>query len=244
MGHPSVSKRPRAALAFREFALIVVGVLVALALESAWQDRAERAAERELLSGLLAEFARNAESLDRWIGFHQEISTAAKDLAGYLDRSPDGQTVSVPDSLIALLAPTPTYDPEVNSLDAALSSGQISIIRSADVQRALANWTRLLGDAQEEEGRSATQAHRELFPLLGAATRFGPAFSWVVKDVGDSMSGRARGPKPSTSSDVVASRALANALWVRHMHSEGAANELGLLKIGLMEAIALLEGES
>lgn len=229
--------------AAREVLLIVVGVLIALSLESVWQDRAERSAERALLQGLRDEFAENAQSLDRWLELHERIAASADEFIIHIEGVAEGQTVLVPDSLIAELARTPTYDPELNSLDAALSSGQISLIRSVEIQRALASWTRLLADAQEEEQRGADQVYRELLPLLGTATRMGPAVSWLVADVRRVMRGISNGARPSTSSEVTADRRLESALWVRYRLTSSAANELQILRTGLGQVLKLLEEE-
>ncbi len=230
-------------LAVREVVLIVLGVLIALSLESVWQDRADRQSERALLAGLREEFVENAESLDRWIELHERIALAAEQFIAHLADVPQGRVTVVPDSIIGELGRTPTYDPELNSLDAALSSGQIALIRSAEIQRGLASWSRLLSDAKEEEQRAADQVYREFLPLLGELTEMGPAISWLVTDVRRVMRGASNGERPTTSSDVVVDRRLENALWVRYRLTSSAANELQILRTGLGELMALLESE-
>ncbi len=227
----------------REVILIVLGVLIALSLESVWQDRADRKAEQALLEGLRDEFVENAESLDRWLELHERIALAAEQFIAHLAEASPGQVTVVPDSIIGELGRTPTYDPELNSLDAALSSGQISLIRSAEIQRGLASWSRLLRDAKEEEQRAADQAYREFLPVLGELAAMGPAVSWLVTDVRRVMRGASNGERPTSSSDVVVDRRLENALWVRYRLTSSAANELQILRAGLVELLALLESE-
>lgn len=229
--------------AFREVALIVLGVLIALSLDALWQYRVDRGDEGDLLAGLQDEFTENAETLDRWIELHREVATSTEAFLARLEAVPQGSTVSIPDSLIAELGRTPTFDPELNSLDAALSSGQISLIRSVRIQRALASWSRSLSDAQEEEQRAADQAYREFLPLLGEATMMGPAVSWLVEDVRSVMRRETRRPKPTTSSLVRADPRLINALWVRYRLSRSAENELQILRAGLDGMLELLEQE-
>lgn len=217
--------------------------MIALSLESVWQDRAERQSERALLEGLRDEFVENAESLDRWIELHERIALATERFIAHLADLTRGHVAVVPDSIIGELGRTPTYDPELNSLDAALSSGQISLIRSAEIQRALASWSRLLRDAQEEEQRAADQVYREYLPLLGELTEMGPAVSWLVTDVRSVMRGESNGVRPTTTSEVLVDRRLENALWVRYRLTSSAANELQILRAGLGEVLALLESE-
>ena len=149
----------------------------------------------------------------------------------------------ISDSLIAELGRTPTFNPELTSLDAALNSGQISLIRSVAMQRGLASWSRALADAQEEEQRAVDQAYREFLPLLGEATSMGSAVSWLVGDVRNVMRGEPRGPKPTSSSMVTADPRLLNALWVRYRLSRSAENELQILRVSMEDLLAVLEGE-
>ncbi len=203
----------------------------------------DRADERDLLRGLHGEFSENAAALDRWIELHQGVASSASTFLARIEPAPDGASVSVADSLIADLGRTPTFDPELNSLDAALSSGQIALIRSTETQRALASWSRALSDAREEEQRAADQAYREFLPLLGETTRMGPAVRWLVEDVRSVMRGEERGPRPTTSSLVRADPRLMNALWVRYRLTRSAENELRILRESLDELLSFLEQE-
>jgi hypothetical protein len=217
--------------------------LIALSLESVWQSRAARTAEQALLVALRDEFLENATSLERWLGLHERIVSTTEQVIARVEGLPEGQRVAVADSVIAEMARTPTYDPESASLDAAFSSGQISLIRSVEIQRALASWTRLLADAQEEEQRGVDLVYRRLLPHLGAATDLGPAISWLVSDVRSVMRGLPSTGVPQTSTEVIVGGELANLLWVRYRLSGAAANELGILRAALDEVLALLEAE-
>ena len=242
IGSPRSGRRTLWA-AIREVVLIVLGVLIALSLESVWQDRSERMIERELLASLRDEFTHNASALDRWLLLHERGAASAHAFLSYLEEVPEGREVAVPDSLIGELARTPTFDPDMNSLDAALGSGRISLIRSVAIQRVLANWSRLLLDAQEQEQRSVNQTYGELLPLLGSAVSRGPAMSWLASDDRRLMRGEADESRPTTSSSVVSSARLVNALWVRYRLEMSAVNELQILREGLREALTLLDGE-
>ena len=223
--------------------LIVVGVLIALSLEAVWQDRAERAAERDLLRGLRDEFVENSRSLDRWLLLHQRIVSSTREFIAVLESIPPGVAVAVPDSVIGEMARTPTFQPEVNSLDAALNSGRISLIRSVQIQRSLASWSRLLVDAQEEEQESSNHVYRELLPHLGRVTDLRPSLERLTLDVRRIMRGEPSEGWPGSASKVVASHELKNLLWIRFRLSSAAANELEILRGGLDEVLRLLESE-
>ncbi len=155
----------------------------------------------------------------------------------------EGDRIQLPDSLLANLGRTPTYTPSLASLDAALSSGQISLIESVEIQRALARWMRLLEDAQEEETRTAELSYSVILPRLAVSSDLGSAMSYLTEDVRRIMEGRPTEPWPATSSEVVVSRELINLVWVKYRASSAAANELEILKSGLADVLALLEEE-
>ena len=224
----------------REVVLIVSGVLIALSLEATWQYRVDRSDEQALLEEFAIEFQENENTLDRWIVLHQSVASSVEALLGYLESTGEGASVTLPDSLIALIGRNPTFDPDLSSLDAAVSSGRISLIRSPETQSALASWSRSLADAQEEEQRASEQLYRELLPILGEVALIGEAYSWLISDVRDIMRGGVGIERPTSSSFMVVDRRLINALWVRYRLTRSAENELQILRSDLTDVLALL----
>ena len=235
--------KPGFTSAVREVVLIVIGVLIALSLEGLWQDRTERIAERNLLLGLTNEFVDNSRALRRTRGGHRRIVASAEEFIVQVEAALEGQGLLVPDSLIGNIARTPRYRPDMNTLEAALSSGQITLIRSAEVQRALASWRGRLIEAQQEEQAGADLVYGQIFPHLGAVTSVGPALSWLASDLRRLGQGLPSRPWPSTTTRIVASRGLTNLLWVRYRLSSAAVNELEILQQRLDEVLVLLEAE-
>jgi len=246
MKEPSTTPSGRARLslgsAAREVLLIVVGVLLALSLEALWQYRGERTAEGALLEGLRAELAANLESLERTLGAHGRVARSGEELIRRLEGARDGELVMMPDSLLGDVARTPRYRPDMNTLDAAISSGQISLIQALEVQRSLASWRGRLLEAQQEEQAGADFLYAELLPRLGAAGDLGPSLSWLADDL-ERLGQQDRPPRPASSSQLTASQELTNLAWVRYRLSRAALNELGLLQSRLEEVLASLELE-
>lgn len=81
-----------------EFAVIVIGVLVALLVESAWQERGERAEEREALERIRRELV--ADSLDRfndeaWLRMARPSAEAAGPVLAGTDTLPGPAALAV-----------------------------------------------------------------------------------------------------------------------------------------------------
>lgn len=234
------SGQSRVRVTIREVVLIVVGVMIALTLEARWQMILERRAENDLIDRLRVELSRNAESVSRWLTLHERVAASTAELIHVLEDVPPGSRAMVADSLLGNMTRTPTYDPEQGSLDAAVSSGQLSLIRSADIQRALAALGRSLRDAQEDEAQGAAHVQDRLLPHLSEVTDLGPAVAWVVQDVDAVFSGEPTPATPLGARSVVASEELSNLLWLQLRYSSDAMNGLRAYLDDLNEAVALM----
>lgn len=129
-----------------EFFVIVVGVLVALAVDSWASSRNDRVLEQEYLSRLLDDVRYDLAEID----FVTAITAAGEAYADSL--LSDSAAFGEPDRLVAavlLASNARTPDLSRNTLRELVSSGRIALIRSAEVRRALAAYDRAV---TEQEG--------------------------------------------------------------------------------------------
>lgn len=134
-----------------EAALIVSSILLAFAIDAAWNSRGERQREEELLSALRSDFERNAELLRFARSTHESYRSAASD---FLALSTPGAAVSgraVPDETLIGLVSWHTYDPILGTLNSAVASGQLALIRDDRLRIALAGWVDSVEDLVELE---------------------------------------------------------------------------------------------
>jgi hypothetical protein len=123
-----------------EFAVIVVGVLVALLAESAWQERGERAREQVILEDLLDEFRENERRLLRDIDLSQASRESAVAWAAVMK---GGVQVSS-DSVATLWAGALNwgrFDPVTGALRSVVDGGELSLIRNDELRLAVAGWS-------------------------------------------------------------------------------------------------------
>ena len=151
--------------AFSGFAVIVAGVLAALAGDAAWSNRVDRALERELLSDLRNEFEENARRLESDIASveaHNARAVAWADGAlGRSEVSDDSLT-----TLFAMSAMAPArFDPVSGVLRSIIASGQLDLIRDKELRQALAGWPDRTLEAQLSADRMA-QTKDNLIPVL------------------------------------------------------------------------------
>ena len=116
-----------------EFTVIVLGVLVALFMESAWEDRQERQLAEEYLDRLREETRLNRDEFALDVGFNAVNCRAAGDaFTGLHEDSPAPSEDLLRSIRVTALNRTPRY--RRTTCEDLVASGRIGIIREAAVR--------------------------------------------------------------------------------------------------------------
>ena len=114
-----------------EFAVIVVGVLVALALEGWWQAREDRLRESAYLESIVAELDSYVEEMERSLLNHTSAHSRLEKARGLLE---NGRHADNADEFIADLVAASTWFPVMGVstavFDDLVSTGNIRLIRN------------------------------------------------------------------------------------------------------------------
>ncbi|MBN1459023.1 MAG: hypothetical protein JXA57_05770 [Armatimonadetes bacterium] len=246
-GHPLESDRGRmpksVSLALREVFLIVISVLIAIGLDSLWQDRQDRRGERELLEALHNEMELNSRELERWISLHGRVHSSSAELLRMVRATGPGGTIQVPDTLISDIIRTPTFQPELSVLQTALSSGSIALVQNVNLSRELNRWSRSLEEAQEEELKGLHFVEEQLVPHLLRVVDMEPAQRSLVEFSEAHSLGASIPPRSRSSSDVRADPPLANLLARRIFYADFAVTELRVVQTTIAEILEALDRE-
>ena len=148
----------------REVVLIVLGVLIALGIDAAWQYRADRIEETTILRAIRTEMAADTGQLRTRIRMHHDIETTVVAILGDPERI--GQRVTVPDSVMMTLFRRPTFQPTLSALEAALASGRFELIQNNELRQVLAGWPTFVADAVEDEIEARAVLEAQLLPAL------------------------------------------------------------------------------
>ena len=142
-------ERPRIGLrrALAEFGVIVVGVLVALWIDAGWSWLQDRGDEEQLILDVAEEFRSNLAVLDELVAERQAALDRMR--VAMSDGVADLPADSIVPYLLATAAIT-TFNPRRGALEAAVSDGNLRLIRSPDLRSGLTGWDGFLEDAQEE----------------------------------------------------------------------------------------------
>ena len=130
-----------------EILLVVIGILIALQINNANEERKERKKEQVILKQLLSEYNSNLVQLDQKISVRDQMMRAARQLMNLVDH-PELRNKDSIDHLLAETIPYTTFDPIINDL---ASSGELILIRNTELKQALTSWSSNVKDVIEEE---------------------------------------------------------------------------------------------
>ena len=129
-----------------EFAVIVVGVLVALWVDAGWAWLKDRGAEEQLLADLSDEFSANQVLLHTAIDRMEEIAAAGERLLTEGSASVPADSL---ESFLLAVVSVERFNPRLGTLESAVASGRIDLLRDSELRSGLAGWRAMADDATE-----------------------------------------------------------------------------------------------
>ena len=146
--------------------VIVAGVLLALAGDAAWAERSDRSREQEVLVDLLEEFRQNEATLLEDIDTNRKARQAG---AEWSEAMLGHVTISA-DSANALLLTAlwdARFDPVTGALRSLVDGGELQLVESSDLRRALAGWADRTAEARLTTASWDGQRHSLLPFIMG-----------------------------------------------------------------------------
>ncbi|MDX1394727.1 MAG: hypothetical protein R3195_10050 [Gemmatimonadota bacterium] len=164
-----------------EALVIVVSILAAFTVDAWWDGRQESRRERAVLEGILDDFRQSKEDLEFKSGVAEWIATDSRAVLSRVRAAPEGSSIMASTRELAAVVGVPTYDANTATLDAAVSSGEIELVRSRAIREALSSWLRAYRDNAEDERAIRDLGHTSLFPALSEAARLGDVFDAALE---------------------------------------------------------------
>lgn len=152
-----------------------------------------------------------------------------------------GEIIRANDQLIVHLLNNPTFDPPFGIASALLASGQTSVLRSADLRAALGRWPAAIADGYEDQAMLLETGSRHLAPLLQRSVA-NMRSAYAANAIHESERSFGEGGVV-TSSEIVGSPDLWNALYERHARTQIAMADLGRTRVQLQELIDLVASQ-
>jgi len=136
--------------AIGEIVLVVIGILIALQINTWNEERIEKRKEQSVLIGLHDTFSSNLDNLNFIIENSTEAFDASKEIMTLMGPNASDYTNSEVDSLIGHMINYTTYDPSVGTMDDIINSGKLNIIQNKDLKRNISNWSGILNDTKKD----------------------------------------------------------------------------------------------
>jgi len=214
---------------------VILSILLAFAIDAAWETNQERDRETLLLSGLLSEFRSLRPELVTRGGTARRLRRNSVILRDQMAEAAGSRSVDVPDSILMSVIGGPTFQPAINTLDAAMASGEIELILDSGLRNQLAQWRTILADTYESEKEVRAIASARIEPLIARDVALGWYFDNAAKmDAGTFETLGSAALTPSLElSGAIAARA-----FYEQFAAEGLANLLTVLDsiVSLIEA--------
>jgi hypothetical protein len=222
--------------------LIVLSILLAFGIEAWWGEQGERRDESEALQGLHEDFGQTVDRLVEARSAHAKIRTASERLL--FMTGPNAETSDsdiVLDSLVMALIGGPIVFPVMATYDALIASGQVEILSSGELRRALATWAASMADLARLEREARAQMDQRLLPFLWDYIPIVTLDLNVLPEYAESTLERSR--FPSRYRDLLRSLRFENAVEERMNSSRLAIERVAIITEASEGIVSLLEAE-
>lgn len=138
--------------AFGEVLLIVIGILIALAINNSNQDRIVKKNEQIYLNGLRTEFQKSQFKLNELIEVNKGNYKGAKRILEYISNPNEPPTEKTFSQLLLKTFYSDIYfNPNNSLLNEMINSGSIKDISNPELRLQLTNWLSTLEDISKQE---------------------------------------------------------------------------------------------
>ncbi len=168
--------------ALGEIVLVVLGILIALQINTWNQNRQDRRQEQVMLNQLLDEYNSNLEQLTSKMYIRRELIESALVLLKY--RKMEVAEVH-PDSFnlhLARVITRPTFDPFLGVTNELSNSGKLYLIQNTTLRNRLTSFSSLLNEVREEEQVIFNNVETKFSPFIKEHYQIGRIYSEFLQD--------------------------------------------------------------
>ena len=175
--------------ALGEVFIVLVGVLLAFALNSWWNNVKEAKTRKIILSNLLDEMEYNNQELRQTLRIDEFVLHNAEALEEILHGTPKGEQVAVADTILSAFIIAATNNPSTGSLNSILTSGKIDYINNNALITSIITWNNKLDDATEDEQTAFNFIENQFLPAMREQVDLSDIFDNLGKMVGYAITG-------------------------------------------------------
>ena len=152
--------------AIGEIILVVIGILIALQINTWNEGRKENSEENNIIQNLNDEFSENKKLFDKNMSLTKiakQVGFSIMDLMGKPEEELKTQNI---DSLLFTVLETGEYRPSENTINDLIQSGRLRLLKNKKLKILLYNWQSELKDVHVAFERVELKIDNELIPYL------------------------------------------------------------------------------
>jgi len=153
--------------ALGEIVLVVIGILIALAINNANEQSIKRQKEQVYLKGLKEEFETSKYKLEELIKFNKNSYNAATEIVKIMDQNESPSEEKLSELFVTAFAYDIFFNPNNSLLNEMVNSGSLKDISNNTLRIKLTNWIATIDDIsnqermQDEQRNSTVNAFRD-----------------------------------------------------------------------------------
>ncbi|MCK0110383.1 DUF6090 family protein [Flavobacteriaceae bacterium S0825] len=158
--------------AIGEIILVMIGILLALQVNSWNQMRLDRIEEKTILSNLHSEFQENKILSTQNINLMKGAMKANKDLMALMGSSGDELQKHNLDSLFYSSLPAAQFTASEQSISNIIQGGRMNIIRNQEIKKLLYQWQAQLDAVEIRERALDNWSYQQILPIMSKYISF------------------------------------------------------------------------
>ncbi len=168
--------------AIGEIVLVVIGILIALQINTWNQNRQDREQEQQILMQLLNEYENNLIQINQKIFIRNETILSAYKLLKYKNDETHNIVADSFNLHLGRLITRPTFDPELGVTKELTSSGKLYLITNNSLRNNITSFPSFLGELREEEMVTFNMAEERFTPFIMEHYQFGKIIGEMFND--------------------------------------------------------------
>ena len=156
--------------AIGEIVLVVIGILIALQINSWNEDRLARIEEKRILSNLHQEFETNKAILDSCIATNKSVLSNMRQvmelIVSHQSTFIEDQKTNNLDKLLFHSFEHENYFPSEHSLTELIQSGKMQYLKNNDLKTLLYQWSSTMNRSQEDFNNVGEKVENDILPYL------------------------------------------------------------------------------
>ncbi|MDG1277850.1 MAG: DUF6090 family protein [Algoriphagus sp.] len=154
------------AYALGEIFLVVIGILIALQINTWNQQRIENEEESEILFGLKEEFEINLKEINYSININTKVTEDCLKLTQIIRSNSIGNNAELIDDLLVRIGTFNSFDAQTGVASEIVNSGKLILLKNDALRTQIVNWLTLLIDQEEDILFRSDNYTMNLMPFL------------------------------------------------------------------------------